>query len=163
MPHPNDRPRAGRGRFVRATTTAERDAEAAELRSQGLTFKQIADTLGIDIHSAYDAVQRALRAIVQEPAEELRRLELDRLDTLQRAAMDILERSPDMGALQAVDRLLRISESRRKLLGLDAPTRVDATVHEVTQQDLALQELVNELKAKNAAVEAQLNAGGRDD
>lgn len=74
----------------------------------------------------------------------------------------------DTFILQAVDRLTRIEESRRKtnesirkLLGLDAPAKVDATVTEVTQQDIELQEMVAELQAKNANIEAELR-GGRE-
>jgi hypothetical protein len=79
----------------------------------------------------------------------------------------------DAPVLQAVDRLTRlsaerraiseqrrrISESLRKLHGLDAPTRVDATVHETTQQDLELQEMLREAKAKVTAEEQALRDG----
>jgi hypothetical protein len=71
----------------------------------------------------------------------------------------------DTFVLQAVDRLNRIEESRRKasesirrLLGLDAAVKVDAQVTEVTQQDIAVQELVAEMKAKNATTTDQLRA-----
>lgn len=74
----------------------------------------------------------------------------------------------DTFVLQAVDRLNRIEESRRKtsesirrLLGLDAPTKVEATVTETTQQDIELQEMVAEMRAKNANVSEQLR-GGRE-
>lgn len=69
----------------------------------------------------------------------------------------------DSFVLQAVDRLGRIEEQRRKtgdsicrLLGLDAPTRVDATVTETTREDIALQELVAEMRAKNIVTVDQL-------
>jgi hypothetical protein len=69
----------------------------------------------------------------------------------------------DTFVLQAVDRLNRIEESRRRtsesirrLLGLDMPVKVDATVTETTQQDIELAELIREAKAKNAAEEAAL-------
>ncbi|MFF4346798.1 hypothetical protein [Streptomyces sp. NPDC001530] len=71
----------------------------------------------------------------------------------------------DTFVLQAVDRLNRIEESRRKtsesirrLLGLDAPTKVEATVTETTQQDIELQEMVAEMRAKNANVAEGLRA-----
>jgi hypothetical protein len=69
----------------------------------------------------------------------------------------------DTFILQAVDRLNRIEESRRRtsesirrLLGLDMPVKVDATVTETTQVDIELAELVREAKAKNAAEEAAI-------
>lgn len=71
----------------------------------------------------------------------------------------------DTFVLQAVDRLNRIedgrrrtSESIRRLLGLDAPVKVDATVTETTQQDIELQEMVAEMRAKNAGTVEQLQA-----
>jgi hypothetical protein len=75
----------------------------------------------------------------------------------------------DTFVLQAVDRLGRIEEQRRKtfdsisrLLGLDMPVKVDATVHEVSQQDLELQEMLREAKAKVQAEEEQLVNGSDD-
>ncbi|MFD7999927.1 hypothetical protein [Streptomyces mirabilis] len=81
---------------------------------------------------------------------------------------DTLEEEPvedDTFILQAVDRLNRIEEQRRKtsdsicrLLGLNMPVKVDYTVTETTQQDIALQELAAEMRAKNAVVVDGLRA-----
>src|SRR5439155_26679694 len=75
----------------------------------------------------------------------------------------------DTFVLQAVDRLNRIedgrrrtSESIRRLLGLDMPVKVDATITETTQQDLELAELVREAQAKNAAEEAAIKGEARE-
>lgn len=135
--------RGGNGRLTRDLTVAERDAKAARLRSQGYSYQRIADALGYsDRGAAHHAVQRVLQLTVQEAGEELRQMERERLDRLSEAAWEVLERQhvtvsngrivslngeplPDDGpVLAAIDRLLRISESRRKLEGLDAPSRV---------------------------------------
>lgn len=135
--------RGGNGKLTRDLTTAERDAEAARLRSQGYSYQRIADTLGYsDKGAAHHAVHRVLQLTVQEAGDELRKMERERLDRLSEAAWAVLERQhvtvsngrivslngeplPDDGpVLAAIDRLLRISESRRKLEGLDAPSRV---------------------------------------
>ena len=175
--------RGSHGRFARGYIDAQRDAEAARLRSLHYTYQQIADELGFnDKGNAWHAVERALVATCQEPADAVRKLELERLDNLARTVQKILDRDhvtvsfgkvitaedPDTGEirplpddgpiLQAVDRMLRIQARRASLLGLDAPTRIEAQVTEVTQQDLALQELVAELKMKNAVTEEQLRA-----
>jgi len=137
--------RGGRGRFERSADTAARDAKATELRSRGYSYQQIADTLGMhDRSAARKAVERALFATVAEPAEELRRLELLKLDALSVAAWQILGAEHPLASagrvmtlngepltdpqpvLNAIDRLLRISERRSRLLGLDAPIRVGA-------------------------------------
>ncbi|MGH8965824.1 MAG: hypothetical protein ACRDXB_10920, partial [Actinomycetes bacterium] len=85
--------RGGDGRFTRSPDTAQRDARAAELRGRGNSYRAIASELGYQSPaSAHEAVQRALAAIVEEPAQDVRRLELERLDTLYEAALKVLER-----------------------------------------------------------------------
>ncbi|OLT12278.1 hypothetical protein BJF78_24780 [Pseudonocardia sp. CNS-139] len=154
--------RAGNGRFVREVDTAERDAEACRLRSSGYTYAQIAAQIGYtDASNARRAVQRALAEVVQEPAQELIQLELDRLDALARQAHAVLDREhlvasagrlvlgpdglplrDDMPVLAAVDRLLRIQERRARLLGLDAPVKAAARVtHATADIDAAVAEL----------------------
>lgn len=68
----------------------------------------------------------------------------------------------DRKILGAVDRLVRISESRRKLCGLDAPVKVQADVQvtETTQEDLEIQELIREAKVKAAASAERIRAMG---
>jgi hypothetical protein len=96
--------------------------KALELRKSGASFEVIAAELGYqDKSGARKAVLRALETTLQEPAQELRTLECERLDQLLFAVWsDALE-----GDVRAVDRVLRIMDQRAKLLGLNAPTRVD--------------------------------------
>ncbi|NGO68531.1 hypothetical protein [Streptomyces boncukensis] len=137
--------RDGNGRFTRTPDTAERDAQAAQLRAHGRTYRQIAAELGYaDPGNAWRAVQRALTAIVREPAEELRAVEAARLDDLYVAALEVLERDhptvshgkviyddngdpiPDDGPkIQAIRELRAIRESFRRLEGLDAATKTE--------------------------------------
>ena len=138
--------RGGDGKFTRSADTAERDAEAARLRTRGWDYPRIAEHLGFAGRSgAYAAVQRALKLTVEEPAAEVRAMELERLDRLYEAAVGVLERHhvtvsqgrvvqldgeplPDDGpVLQAIDRLLKIQERRARLLGLDAAQKMDVS------------------------------------
>lgn len=126
------------GRFVSDEATALRDAEACRLRGRGMGYLKIAEQLGYaDASGAHRAVQRGLQSIRQESAEELRRIELERLDDMYERTLAVLERThPAVSAgkvldveddgprLAAVDRLLRIQERRARLLGLDAPQRL---------------------------------------
>jgi hypothetical protein len=80
------------GDFVASPETAERDAEAARLRGRGLGYRAIAAQLGISLGAAHEAVQRALAAVRSEPAEEVQKLELERLDAMWTAAWGVLER-----------------------------------------------------------------------
>jgi hypothetical protein len=141
---PNNRTRNGKGRFARNVDTAERDGQAARLRCEGHSYDTIAARLGYcDKAAAYRGVERAILATVAEPAAELRTLELARLDDLWQQAWAVMTRThitvsngrvvelhgqpiPDSGpTLQAIGRLLRIQERRARLLGLDAPTKVE--------------------------------------
>ncbi|MEV6313375.1 hypothetical protein AB0M10_32900 [Streptomyces sp. NPDC051840] len=158
-----DKARGGNGAYIRTLDDAQRDAEAARLRARGHTYQQIADELGwANRGDAHHAVQRALQATVREAGDEVRAIELDRLDTLYRAALAVLEREhytvsngrvvsldgagplPDDGpVLAAIDRLLKIQERRAKLLGLDAPTK--AAISITPERAAALEQLVEEL------------------
>lgn len=87
--------------------------KALQLRIAGAPYAHIGRHLGISAAGAYKLTQAAIRMAVIEPAEELRRIELERLDMLQarwwpRALED--ER--------ALALLLRILEMRARLLGL---------------------------------------------
>lgn len=84
--------RGGDGRFTRTLETAQRDARAAQLRSDGWSYRKIAAELGVDVATAHAAVQRALKATVEEPAAEVRALEIERLDQLYEATVQVLRR-----------------------------------------------------------------------
>jgi len=101
-----------------ALAALERERQALQLRKGGATFEAIAAHLGYHNHSgAYKAVRRAMRRTLQEPANELRRLELARLDDLLRGVWV----AACQGNVAAVDRVLKIMARRAALLGLDAP------------------------------------------
>ncbi len=110
----------------RRSQAAEREKLAFALRVAGMTYAQIAERLGVTTAGAYKMVKRVLertRKETDEAADELRRLEVERLDAL----LLTLWKSATSGNLGAVDRVLRVMERRARLLGLDAPTRQDIT------------------------------------
>jgi len=100
----------------RALTYAEKKVRALELRREGKDFRHIARELGWKSHtSAYEAVVKGLRETMQEPADELRKVESERLDWLWRK----VEERMDTDHLWAVDRGLKVMERRASLFGLD--------------------------------------------
>jgi hypothetical protein len=110
----------GRKTQPRSLEAASWHRQAVELRTQGRTYVQIAEALQVSTSAAHKAVADYLeqtRAVSREAAEEVRRLELDRLDRV----LAVVGPMAEGGDLQAVDRLLRIQERRASLLGLDAP------------------------------------------
>jgi hypothetical protein len=153
-------------RRSRTVDQIERDAVAVEHRRRGLTYRQIAVTMGWKNQaSAYEAVQRGLRDAIAEPADEVRQLELDRLDEYQRHALKVLATphwhvsqgvvvvhpateeplTDDAPVLAALDRLLKISERRAKLLGLDAPVRSKVEVITEDAVDAEIKRLAEEV------------------
>ena len=103
---------------------AVRRKEAVDLRLQGMTYREIGQELGVTPTRARQLVAEALAAIEKdtaESAEELRRLELDRLDQLQSGLWE----AAAGGNLKAVGAALKIMERRARLVGLDAPTRTE--------------------------------------
>lgn len=100
----------------------ERQRQALELRKSGITYEAIAAQLGYRTAAgAHKAVSTALKRTLQEPADDVRKIELERLDAL----LEDLWKKKDRPFV--VDRILRVMERRAKLLGLDAPTKTDLT------------------------------------
>ena len=100
---------------------ANRQRRALELRAAGQTFDVIASELGYRSASgAFRAVSAGLRKTLQEPAGTLRKLELERLTKLEAELWTKLARN-----VSVADKLLRVWERRARLLGLDAPNRVE--------------------------------------
>ena len=96
----------------------ERQRQAVQLRLAGATYAQIAEKLGYrQAAGALKAVEAALAKTLREPTDQLRELELARLDALWLSIWP----QAQQGSLGAVDRCLRIQERRARLLGLDAP------------------------------------------
>lgn len=104
--------------------SAARHLEALKLRQRGLTYGEIAERIGYANSSvAYKAVMLELKRQMREPAEQVRELEIDRLDRMLLA----LQPKIDAGDTRAIDTALRIMERRARLLGLDAPQSIDVT------------------------------------
>jgi hypothetical protein len=130
----------------RTEEQAHIDTEALRLRSRGYTYQQIADNMGCSKPTAFERVKRALSAIPAEAAEEYRRLENDRLDTLQAIAM---HEAVTKKSMQAIDRVLHIMDRRAKLLGLDAPTRTEVITLDAI--DAEIRKLENQLGENDVA------------
>ena len=101
-----------------------REEQALALRAEGLSYQKIGDRMGVARATAYKWVNRALDRLLErlpEEAARVRRLELERLDAMQRALWD----QAMGGDVKAINTILRIMERRAKLLALDAPERQD--------------------------------------
>jgi len=137
--------------------TAERRAKAIALKLAGLEYETIAQRLGYASRGACCTdIKRALAANleqVQQSAEELRTLELMRLDRLQAAAWP----AAAQGDPRVIDTVLKIMAERRKYVpGLEAPARSEVTLDYIDDLIRAAEE---DLGRGAAAGQAALSAG----
>ena len=118
--HPND-PTSSR-----SLTALQREEQAVDLRKTGLSYRQIAEVMNISHVAVGDAIKRAIkktREAAMDDAADIVELELQRLDELLTICWPLARK----GDLFAIDRVLKISERRSKLLGLDAATKTEIT------------------------------------
>lgn len=163
--------------FMSPPNQDDRDTWAADRWADGWLLKDIAAALDISVPTAHESIDRAMAASRDakiSAGDRARAVQRARLERAHEAAMAVLEAEhitishgkvvlrgdqpvPDHDPiLRTIDRIVRISESLRRLDGLDAPVKVDATVTETTQQDTELQEMVNEYRARNSRTRQQL-------
>lgn len=118
----------------------DKERKVLELRRAGYTLDDIARTVGYASPSgAFYALRRALKRTLQQPADELREMEADRLDRLQAAAWA----KALQGDVRAIDTVLRIMDRRAKLMGLDAPGKmqVETTTYDAGTIDAEVAKL----------------------
>lgn len=132
---------------------AERDEKIARMAIAGATYETIGRRFGLTTQGAHQVVKRKLAEMTKKrdlATEDLRSKELALLDEALVVAHQIMNKDhlahgngrvvtrevrledgsyetvdvlDDGPRLAAADRLIKISESRRKLLGLDAPAK----------------------------------------
>lgn len=105
--------------------TREKEARVVELRRAGFTLARIAEEVGYaDPSGPFQALARYYKRIESEANEHDRAQELERLDRLQVALWPRAIKGDD----RAVSTILRIMEMRAKIMGLFAPTKIQAEV-----------------------------------
>jgi hypothetical protein len=128
----------------------DKEIKVLELRRAGLTWQRIADEVGYADHTgAYSAYKRAIRRTMQQPADELREQELDRLDRLQLA----LWPKAMKGDNASINTIVRLMERRARLLGLDTAIKIQQDITTWTGDesiDRAVRDLAALLTANNA-------------
>ncbi len=127
------------------------EERALELRLQGYSFREIGKEMGTAMQTARLRVARALDrclARTQEKADEVRLLEIARLDAMAQRVWPYLY---DPNRVFAATRsLIAIMERRAHLLGLDAPKAVTIAPGQAVSElpDDELQKLLMELRQR---------------
>lgn len=123
----------------------KRMADALKLRKQGLGYDKISEQLDISLAQAYRDVQDALAEITKEPAQEVRKIELDRSEEqhlrLNAEIGRVLKHlkattgstgTVDLKGVETVRRLIesqnKIAQTRHRLNGFDMGVQIDASV-----------------------------------
>lgn len=108
----------------------ERMKAALEMRKAGHTFDRIAAQLGFhDASGASKFVKRALELTIQESADEVRKLELERYDAVLRGLLPLAEE----GKAREAEVCIKLFERRAKIEGFDAPERTEMSIKAETR------------------------------
>lgn len=129
------------GGKARTASSASSARKAVALRIKGCTYQQIATALGLSEAQAYKLVSAELARIRQdtaEKAEELRQIEVDRLDALLHRLNSELATAVDVGDIARLsESILKIATRRAAFLGLDGPARIEHIIPDSPRAALA--------------------------
>lgn len=119
---------------------AEQTARAYELKLRGASYRRIAQEMGISLGKAHNLVKQAIAERVDPLVEEYRGLELDKLEDAEAKLWVQIENGSPRQLPRNIEVLIKLSERRSKLLGMDAPERkeIEAVIEERAPEVLAL-------------------------
>lgn len=133
---------------------AEEQRKCFELKRMGMSVRAIGIELGMAHSTVQDRLQAAYDELVMPIAAEVKKMELERLDSYLLRLEKRLAQGED--PVRVVPVVMKVLERRARYLGLDEPEKIEAAVTQVTQEDLALAELVREAQASAANRESAL-------
>lgn len=123
-----------RGKPAEKGKILDRQNQALDLRKQGFSYRAIGSKLGMSQMQAFRDIQDELKRLAMlnlNAADELRQLELERLDRV----IESMDHWMQAGNTQAAITILKAMDTRAKLLGLYAPEKI----REITWQDEIIQ------------------------
>ena len=137
---------------------AERAQKVVEMKHrQGLALTKIAEKLGVSEVQVRRDYRDAIDATFKPTVEEFVMEEADRLALVyQRFLPDMLQREDHDRAFKAGQQVLKVSEQRAKLLGLNAAVKFEVKGERVSELDALAQAVAAEVAAlEEAAAEQQ--------
>jgi hypothetical protein len=133
----------------------ENEQKALAYWLKGGTFEQIA-AVGFGITTAsgvWRAVRRALIRIPKREADEARAAQLERLQTLRQLLWSRATQDP----IRVAEALIKLEAREARLLGLDMPTRIEATGRDGAPLTIAV---ARQIIAEAGEVVEDENSGG---
>lgn len=119
-----------------AARIATEQARALKLKLDGATVREIADDLKVSVGTAQNRLTDAMAEIVLPVADEVRQVELARLDRWQLRLEKRLDDDED--PVRVVPVALKVQERRSRYLGLDAPERAEVVTTSTGSDDPAV-------------------------
>lgn len=96
--------------------------QALEGRKAGLTYQQIADSVGYtDASAAHKAVMKAFGEVIQEPVNELKTIQIERLNHMLVALWGRVQQGDE----RAISTALMVMNKMDALMGTDAAQRIE--------------------------------------
>lgn len=106
--------------------------KALVMRRDGLGYEDIAREMNLkDARAAEVMVRRLLKKGIRESFDELKTLDLMRLDRYQAVLSDIIEGSP-RNAIRAIEVAMQVMKRRADLVGLDAAAKMEVEAKKTT-------------------------------
>lgn len=144
-------------RHVKILTSIQREREVVRLRMQGYSFYQIGKLLNISHVTSYVLYKKAFnreKQLLHDTIEDARKLELMRLDeymkVLHQQTIETVDgETPDCyrdRVARNLEILLKISERRSKLMGMDAPEKKVEVSVGIDLTQLSEEELIGEME-----------------
>jgi AcrR family transcriptional regulator len=124
---------------------AQEQHDCFRLKLDGLSVREIADELGLTKSTVQNRLQDAYDDLVLPVADEVRQIELARLDRWQRR---LEQRLADGEAPERIVPIgLKVQERRARYLGLDAPERSEVTTTVLPAADPEVEQLLGEARS----------------
>lgn len=143
----------------KAAELEAKELKVLELRRAGFTFQRIAEEVGYATPSgAQRALERIMTRNLPQAPEEFRWQELDRLDRMQVALWPRAMKGDD----RAINTIVRLMERRARLVGIDAPQRIQAEVvnYDGTRDiDGDIERIVNLIRGVDSSQPLEVESG----
>lgn len=157
----NTKRRYGRHDRVRKINKADRQKVLLDARRRGLSWREAAKVAGYrSVGAAFAAGQEAIADIPREAADEIRTIELSRLDEIVRANWPQMM----LGDADASNVILRAIDRRARMLGLDLAEPPQGVTLDVRIQALLIELIAmpdDEFTMHESEIEALIDASQR--
>jgi len=146
---------------------ALRTGEDPACEGEPWTLARVADEMGCSVFRVQKLLNKYTPKLLDKDASRHRDIEIGKLDLLEERLWQMIDDEyytvsngqvvyfetgdpvPDIDpVMKIIDRLLKVMERRAKLLGLDKPVRVEATVHTMDSTDMELAEMIRRGRAE---------------